>query len=433
MANPIPTEPKENILMPEVEMRSASLFHSVSRIPVVIDTDLAHKEIYPQGSVKIGDNWVQTFALTGAGIAKLITAAGIAVQKDGDYRTDDRSHPHICSWHWTGEWRQPDGTLLVLAGDYTSDLRDWINTPDGRIRGPQFEKIWAGKMETLMYKVAEAQKKKTPRSKDERMEFFNELFLSLSEAERKNLEERAERSALQSLIDMRPHVTTKAQTGAMLRAVRKLLQLKATYTMEELKRPFVVYRSSFRFEEMAKALGPEETHRVVLAAAANYLGLSAGALKELPSASMDANESAMPSGKAEDIPEYTGDEQPITTEAPASEKMAEQPAAPVVEQPPSSAETPPASKQVIEQPPNELYHPIPWRGNEVVLITETIDLIKDKALIDRAPRFIKPKAHLANHLKSHYQVERWSQMTLEQGLILWAHLDELEFADGAVE
>lgn len=75
---------------------------------------------------------------------------------------------------------------------------------------------------------------------------------------------------------------------------------------------------------------------------------------------------------------------------------------------------------------------IPWRNWELEDPKAKIDPVADAAIIQRAPKIIKPFAHLKNHIAKHFQtaegepVEKWGQMTVEQGVALWAELDRRE-------
>ena len=70
---------------------------------------------------------------------------------------------------------------------------------------------------------------------------------------------------------------------------------------------------------------------------------------------------------------------------------------------------------------------LPWSMDVKAAPSSVLDAKRDDALISRAGRLITPKQHLANHLKNHYEVERYGQMTVMQGMALWAHLNSIEF------
>lgn len=104
-----------------------------------------------------------------------------------------------------------------------------------------------------------------------------------------------------------------------------------------------------------------------------------------------------------------------------------QPAA--TEESASPAPTPPIPTPTAPPeppPPDNGMATLPWRGGVRTHATDTLDPAADAGLIKRAKIFINPSQHLAAHLKKHYDVERWGQMTYAQAVQLWAHLDCLE-------
>jgi len=343
------TDKQFNELMPMMQAQSASLFHSITRVEVTISPNTDDKEVYAQSG---------RLALTGLAIAKLATAAGIRSVPNENYPTDDGKHPHYRSWHWAGQWTQPDGMELQLAGDYTLDLRETVEVDGQKIYGPRFEKALYDNRLKLSFSQAKTEKM------NEAIRYLDNL---VGEA-KDTLEAKSLDMTRREMAARRIHITSLAQTGAMDRAVRKLLQLKATYTAQELQRPFVVYRSRFDFDLMAERLGPEQTRILAIAAASKTLGVDVDTLRQIAA------------------PPTNGGESPDTS------------------------------------------IPLPWREGKAEA-ADHLDAKLDIALVERAKAVIKPSAHLRNHLKKHYQAAKWGDLTYEQAVGLWQHL---EMIDGEV-
>ena len=262
--------PAYNEVTPISNIVSASPFHVVTYQEVPISPNPTEKEIYRQGSARVGDGWADLYALTDLGLSKLANAAGIRGVPE---RIDDRTHPFVCAYRFNGEWVQPDSTVLSFATDYELDLRDYINVNGATIRGARFEQALQSEFDLL---VEQHFKKELAGLKGE--EKKNKVAIlkgQMSEDDKKALEERAEEKALKFIVQMRVHMVSRAQTGAKERFIRKVLGLKSAYTIAELQKPFRIPRSEFRFDKMVEQLGPELSKPLLEAKAAALLGISA--------------------------------------------------------------------------------------------------------------------------------------------------------------
>ena len=259
-----------NEVTPISNIVSASPFHVVTYQEVQISPNPTEKEIYRQGSARVGDGWADLYALTDLGLSKLANAAGIRGVPE---RIDDRTHPFVCAYRFNGEWVQPDSTILSFATDYELDLRDYININGSTIRGARFEQAVQSEFDLL---VEQHFKKELVGLKgEEKKNKITILRGQMSEDDKKALEERAEEKALKFIVQMRVHMVSRAQTGAKERFIRKVLGLKSAYTIAELQKPFRIPRSEFRFDKMVEQLGPELSRPLLEAKAAALLGISA--------------------------------------------------------------------------------------------------------------------------------------------------------------
>ena len=279
-----------NQVMPSSAVVSASQFHTVAWVEVQLSSNPKDKDVYKQGSQKKGDTWEDTYAITGVGLSKLMNAAGIT--EVHSHKTDDGRHPYIVSWQFRGKWVQPDSTEIEYSGDYTCDLRDWITIPSEngeepqKVRGARFERAYLEDRDMLM-------RKKFPNETkgaygDALATKVGELLAKMTPEARQEIEETAESFALRRIVASRPFVTQLAQTGAMDRCIRKFLQLKATYTHEELSIPFSVPRSRFDWDRLDAVLGKEHAGELKMAEAMKLLKIDPAMLQQLKQLSAPA-------------------------------------------------------------------------------------------------------------------------------------------------
>ena len=270
-----------NEVTPISNIVSASPFHVVTYQEVLININLDAKEVYKQeGGKYVDDVWIDVFALTDLGLSRLANAAGIHGTPE---RIDDRSNPYVCAYRFNGEWTQPDSTVLSFATDYELDLRDYINVNGTVVKGARFEQALQAGLDSLIEHHFKNELK-GPNGKFLTGEFKrNKLALLRKDLDAETLkafEERAEEKALKSIIQMRVHMISRAQTGAKERFIRKVLGLKNAYSLAELKNPFRIPRSEFRFDKMIEQLGPEMAKPLLELKAASLLNIAPEALAQ---------------------------------------------------------------------------------------------------------------------------------------------------------
>ena len=249
---------------------SASPFHVVTYQEVLINVNPDAKEVYKQeGGKYVDDVWIDVFALTDLGLSRLANAAGIHGTPE---RIDDRSNPYVCAYRFNGEWVQPDSTVLSFATDYELDLRDYINVNGTVVKGARFEQALQAGLDLLIVQHFKSELKGL--QGDAKKNKLALLRKDLDAEILKAFEERAEEKALKSIIQMRVHMISRAQTGAKERFIRKVLGLKNAYTIAELKNPFRIPRSEFRFDKMVEQLGPEMAKPLLELKAASLLGIA---------------------------------------------------------------------------------------------------------------------------------------------------------------
>jgi hypothetical protein len=258
-----------NELTPTTTIESASQFHAVSWAEVQIDTNPKNGEIYKQGSKGYGENKIDYYALSNVALARLMNAAGI--EETGSHRTDNREHPHVCAWSFGARYVQPDSTVLTYSADYELDLRDYINVNGTTFRGARFEKAMADEREDLIY--SDNKKEWGNIWGDNLTKKVDVAYASMSEEQKKKYDDLSEAKALRNVVQMRQFIVQRAQTGAMERAIRKMLNLKSAYTLAELKNPFRVPRSRFDWDRLDAAIGKESGKELRQLEAMKLLGI----------------------------------------------------------------------------------------------------------------------------------------------------------------
>jgi hypothetical protein len=173
-------------------MSAATLPEGCEVVTSAVLIDVAH-ETYKVGTVKEGNEYVETRGLGKVALEKIAGAAGISWDPSASGRLDDGSDPYYCAWRVVGNLRHFDGTEVTIEGSKEMDLREG---------SPQLQALF--------------DRAKTGKSKDPTAQ----------------------------IREMRLHIMAHAESKARLRAIRSI-GLRPAYTATELKKPFVVARLVF--------------------------------------------------------------------------------------------------------------------------------------------------------------------------------------------
>lgn len=184
------------------------------------------------------------------GILKLGQAIGVQWVPEHCRRTDNRKDPYLWSWQYFGAVRTHDGQVMPLQGSYELDLRDGSATARS-MTGNQLPKA-------------------------------------------------------------RQNGNEVCETKAMLRALRTL-GIQQAYTVDELKKPFLIVRFSFTPDMADPAIKALVTQQAMSGIGALYSTPTMGAL---PAPSLPA----LPAGDLPDVFADVTDDAPATT---SSAKSAE--------------------------------------------------------------------------------------------------------------
>lgn len=258
-------------IMADSSLISASPFHAVSRVEVFIDPDPRAQQAYKIGSIKDGDSWIKTFALTKIGIGKLLNAAGVETIKI------DSANPQERVWvaYYTGELTRPDGTKRSETKSKTIDLREGIGARWIKEKEKHFDKLlrdWGFR------------NGRKPKNKERFEDHAIRCKYELSQEdpnELKRLEFIAKEKANRWANQAAQFGSELAETGAVDRFARTIFNL-GTYTAASLKEPFIVYRARFDHTSLQEHFGEDMADRLLLGQAASELGIDVKAIMSLP-------------------------------------------------------------------------------------------------------------------------------------------------------
>ena len=218
---------KYNLAIPFIESRQINPFLTVSVAQLWVDTDPNASQIFKVGTRITGNNkWEDLYSLTKPFLQRLATEAGIQFAPGSGEVTRIDNNTWKASAY--AALRLPDGGLRTSNNYKVVDLV----TEEKKYRTTYLEKAEHGITDK---KAAIAASKKYGGK-------WNGDTYIISEEEKARY---VESSLLDAMAQLESNAPQKASTGAILRVIRDLLGIKNTYTMEELKKPFVVARISF--------------------------------------------------------------------------------------------------------------------------------------------------------------------------------------------
>lgn len=202
-------EAGENLLMPSDSLNNVPAMHKVSVERIKLSPKTEDKDVYPQGSGGTDDDGEskQRYALTKDGLLKLSSCAGVQWDYDHSGRIDNMSDPNYIAWRMVGAIQKLDGSWLPLQGSYDLDMM------------------------VIHEDLLELYKRKCKNWKNLNAE---------------GKEAYADGEAKKELLKIKRHKVARVETGAMLRAIRGLLNVKGTYSIAEIQKPFVIARLVFQ-------------------------------------------------------------------------------------------------------------------------------------------------------------------------------------------
>ncbi|TGY90881.1 hypothetical protein E5329_23885 [Petralouisia muris] len=227
-----------NLAIPFVETQQINPFYKMSVSLLCVDTDERASQIFKVGSRILNNKRREDlYSLSKPFLQRLATEAGIQFGPGaGDVSKVDENTWKASAF---GAIRLPDGNMRTSNNFKVIDLA----MEEKKYRMAYEEKAESGIVD---YKAAEdAAKKYAGEWKDTGQindrGYPIKIYIVAERERRKYIEN----SLLDAMTQLRANAPQKAATGAILRVIRDLLGIKSTYTIDELKKPFAVARTSF--------------------------------------------------------------------------------------------------------------------------------------------------------------------------------------------
>lgn len=189
-----------NILIPFSEIDGLSDIHKAVIDKVYLSANPNDGDVYPQKGQK------DSLILSYQGLMRLSMCAGIIWHPYETRRTDPRNDKLYVSFQAVGGIRKSDGTISFVSGHYDLDFE-----------------IIEEELRDQYWQTAKTNDKHKNKSEARQSEFVDFCVR-------------------RDMIFKRKHKMKLAESGAKARVIKALLGVKKSYTMKELKNPFVVVR-----------------------------------------------------------------------------------------------------------------------------------------------------------------------------------------------
>jgi len=228
-----------NVLIPQQRIEGLAEYHMpvLERVDLNTDTTDQSCDIYMQ--TYSSDVTKARYAVHHRGLIKLSVSVGMVWDGVNSCRTDNGSDKGYVSFRAIGGLKKPDGSYVMAKAEYDLD----------------FEVTEMELRDLYTKKVKESQGSKYVKT-----------------------EQWAEECIRRDLLQKRKHKLKLAESGAKDRVIRELLGVKSTYTLAEIKQPFLVLRIVVRPD-----YSDEQVKRLMLAnAMASMNGIYGSQMPALP-------------------------------------------------------------------------------------------------------------------------------------------------------
>ncbi|MDU5080274.1 hypothetical protein [uncultured Tissierella sp.] len=231
-----------NLLMPVSNEAQINPFYKFTVMEVKADISTNSGDIFKVGSVKTGydpqtrkDIYSDVYSPAKPLLMKLAAAAGIQFDPVNTYGEYLSKNCYKAKAY--GAMRMPDGTGKTHVDEKVINLDD----EEDRFRLEFMDKSLQGITEKKAAEEAAKLFKGEWISSKDKWSNACKAYKIADEDRQKYID----RAVLVNMTLLRKTFAEKAMTGAILRVIRALIGMKGTYTMEELKKPFVIPRVTF--------------------------------------------------------------------------------------------------------------------------------------------------------------------------------------------
>ena len=332
-------------VMQRMEVMSASPYHTVSLIKVKIDNDPRAREIYKTGSTKVGNTWVDLYTLAKIGLDRLMIACGMEQTKAISEKREER----LWWASYDGTYMQPDGKSVPVGDEKEIDLR---------VGGSRWQSRVDKEIDKQVKKAAPKHKLRKEQGESV-SDFLVRAGVLIRRKDPEGYEEIVElaRAKADRFVNQLSQFGLElAKTGARLRAVRTVMEIKS-YTLKELEEDFIVVRSRYDWEKLQAEVGPEARQRIAAVALGRAFGMTEGEAIGLISApepaalTEEADETAFNGEALMESVEFTEVTQSdMGVEEPQPQSPPEPPPAPTPTKAPPPVPEPKAGDSAFTQP-----------------------------------------------------------------------------------
>ena len=224
-----------NLLLPAASEAQLSPFYKMTIMEVKVDLGDNSGDVFKVGSIKEGNNWVETFSPAKPLLMKLAAAAGIQFDPNNTYGTRVGENCYKAKAY--GGIKLPDGTSKTHCDEKVIDLND----EEANFRLEFMDKSIEGITDE---KAAKSAAKMFDGEWIDSVNKYDKPCKAYKIAD-KDRQAYIDRSVFVNMTLLRKTAAEKAMTGAILRVVRALTGMKGQYTKAELSKPFAVSRIAF--------------------------------------------------------------------------------------------------------------------------------------------------------------------------------------------
>lgn len=251
-------EAGENLLMPSDSLNNVPAMHKVTVERVKLSPNPDDRDVYLQQGKEDDEDGKKRFALTKDGLLKLSSCAGVQWDYDHSGRLDRMESPSYLSWRMVGAVQRLDGGWLPLQGSYDLDF-DVIAEQVEEQKRSNASRYWAKK------------------------DWWKKMDKAAQDAY-------IMKKVREEVLMIKRHKVARCETGAMLRAIRGLLNVKGTYSVAELQKPFIIARLVFQ-PDYADPIIKAQAVALAFKAMQGVFGLPQGQAqfqpRQLPGSSID--------------------------------------------------------------------------------------------------------------------------------------------------
>lgn len=223
-----------HMLVPTVYIGKTNPLYSISAIKVQVDTKTESSEIFKVGSTKRGGNFIDLYALGKPALEKFAAAAGISINSCNSYTRMLDENTFV--GHVEAALLTPDGSPRLMTNEKTINMAVVEkSTYEGKKKAAEYG--FSGKTANQLAALYKGEWRQVTFGKEKDNKFF------IAEEDMKQYLKAATEEAM---VQQWKDAPQKAWTGAWLRLIRSALNMRPTYTMAELSRPFVITRLNFK-------------------------------------------------------------------------------------------------------------------------------------------------------------------------------------------